>query len=338
MSHRKRRFETLEDRRLLSVVAQAPTSGPSTVAQIAPSTPPVASLSGVDATSGSSDDDSSDYSDEYANQAPPMAGATGDASRASGGYVYAAEDYNSYASAYTYGNSAHASTKSSSTYSPTGNPASDQPSNTLPTLPAGNANLGQGTTNDSFAVLLPNAGLTSAASNSPPVARSPMAESPSIASDDRALLGEPVALPVTENAETLMAPVAHSDSPSDWKTLSARTAAIAEWFARAEPLMPAAETGARAILVGSLGAAIASLEDRADAVFERFGDIGGDLTHAQVSRIGQWLILAGGACAAFEYARARYREGGACQAMGVWPTFYEPRLRRRWFDRRRTDR
>lgn len=134
-----------------------------------------------------------------------------------------------------------------------------------------------------------------------------------------------------------MAPVAQSDSPGDWHKLSGRTAAVAEWLARAEPLLPVAEAAVRSLLIGSVGAQPSTLEDGIDAVFERFDGRGIGLTdHAKVSRIGQWLVLAGGACAAFEYARARYREYGGWQAASAWPVLYEPRLRRRWFAHRST--
>jgi hypothetical protein len=343
MSPRKRRFETLEDRRLLSVLVGAPaspTSAPSAAAEIAPSAPPVAPSS-ADSTSNdsisSSEADSTDNPAEYADSAPATIGnPTNDASpsSASPGYAYAPTAYdNSYASTYATNTSYSYSnySKSPASTSPSSPSTSVQPTSAVPTLQAVNSN-NHGTTADSFAVLLPNAGAAPAAANSPPAARTPSSESLHVEQESLTSVAEPVAMPTVEGADLLMAPVAQSDFASDWDRLAARTAAVAEWFARAEPLLPAAEAGARSLLVGSIGAPFATLEDGIDAVFERFDRLGSDLAdHAQVSRIGQWLILAGGACAAFEYARARYREGGTWQATSYWPILCEPRLRRRWF-------
>lgn len=352
MSPRKRRFETLEDRRLLSVLAGAPASPssvPSSAAEIAPSAPPVA-MSSADSTSNdstsSSESDSTDNPAEYANAAPATTGAATNnapSASASPSYSYAAPAYdNSYASndnyASNYATSTPYYTKSPASTSPSNPSTSVQTTSTVPTLQSV-SNLSQSTTTDaSFAVLLPNAGQAPAAASSPPAARSPSNESLRVELEAPASIAEPVALPTTDGAETLMAPVAQSDSLSGWDRLSARTAAAAEWFARAEPLLPAAEAGARSLLVGSAGAPFATLEDGIDAVFERFDRLGDLADHAQVSRIGQWLILAGGACAAFEYARARYREAGAWQATNAWPILCEPRLRRRWFGRRKAGR
>lgn len=341
MSPRKRRFETLEDRRLLSVLIGAPassSSAPATAAEIAPSTPPVTSSS-ADSTSNdstsSSDGDATDNPAEYASATPTTGNAANDmSSSTSPGDAYAPKAYdNSYASTYATNTSySYANYSKSPASSSPLSPSSNQPTSTVPTLPAANPSVNPGTATDSFAVLLPNSGAAPAASGSPPAARSPSSESLHVEQETFPSVAEPVAMPTTDGADMLMAPVAQSDSPSDSDRLSARTAAVAEWLAGAEPLLPAAEGGARSLLVGSVGVGFATLEDGIDAVFEHFDRLGSDLAdHAQVSRIGQWLILAGGACAAFEYARARYREGGTWQATSYWPIPCEPRLRRRWF-------
>jgi hypothetical protein len=75
-----------------------------------------------------------------------------------------------------------------------------------------------------------------------------------------------------------------------------------------------------------------AIERGVDEVFDRLERLGSELAEGVgATRFAEWLVIAGGACAAFEYARARYREGGLWQMAAGSSIPYEPRLRRRWF-------
>jgi hypothetical protein len=90
-------------------------------------------------------------------------------------------------------------------------------------------------------------------------------------------------------------------------------------------------------ITGPTAINFAAIEQGIDNVFDRIERLGDDLVgRAGATRFAEWLVIAGGACAAFEYVRVRFREGTQWQAASHWsvpyePHPYEPRLRRRWF-------
>lgn len=315
MSSRKKRFEMLEERRLLSVWGDAA----SAAAVVAPalSTASAGEYSG----SAAPDDDSSA---EYATAPPAAAGAA--TSNATASANPAAAYNRGYADSYS------ADTAYTKPASPT-QPQTGQPATVAPNLPPLNLNLDQHATVDALAVSPPLSADSPAAAASPPIARSPAREAGPLDLES----GAPIALPSAGGEQTLVSPVAEGESAGQWPRIGDRALAAlaAEELASSAPLHLVAEP-ARAVLIGDAGAPFAALEKSIDAVLERLDQLGGQLAeHSQASRVGQWVVVATGACAAFEYARARYREGGAWQAATGGPDFYEPRLRRRWFATRR---
>ncbi|MGH7192602.1 MAG: hypothetical protein ACREJM_03605, partial [Candidatus Saccharimonadales bacterium] len=345
MPHQTRRFESLEHRKLLSVLAapQAP-SASAIAAEIAPGAQLAtlaAPANGSDSTSASPDDGSSDDPVEYATASPasawqavaspnlseqPVGGAANNAltSSAPSAYAYASPaDGNRYAGDYV-------PSVSNSTKPPASVPSNDQPAHALAALQPVNSAVGQNTTTSSFAIFSLNPEPAPATAGSPPVVLSPSNEPLGLGFEARAPIAAPRLPPNANGAEALAAPVAEPDSPTDFFGRMAYAAVIAAPFARPGPLILAAEAGARPLLVGAVGVPFATLDNCIDAVFEQFNDLdGGLIEHA--SGIGQWLVVAAGACAAFEYVRSRYHEEGPWQAASDWRILSEPRLRRRWF-------
>ncbi|HEX7376439.1 MAG TPA: hypothetical protein VF278_04970 [Pirellulales bacterium] len=332
MSSRKKRFEMLEERRLLSVWGEAASAA--AVVAPAPSTASAGEYSGIAAP----DDDSSA---EYATAPPASAGtivapsapADAPASAATSNATASANPAAAYNRGYADSYSADtAYTKPASPATPT-QPQTGQPATVAPNLPPLNPNLDQHATVDALAVSPPLSADSPAAAASPPIARSPAREAGPLDLE----AGAPIALPSAGGEQTLVSPVAEGESAGQWPRIGDRALAAlaAEELASSAPLHLVAEP-ARAVLIGDAGAPFAALEKSIDAVFERLDQLGGELAeHGQASRVGQWVVVATGACAAFEYARARYREGSGWQAATGGPVFYEPRLRRRWFATRR---
>jgi hypothetical protein len=129
-----------------------------------------------------------------------------------------------------------------------------------------------------------------------------------------------------------MAPVALATKASDFNGLTAPITTIEELAASVDRVSPTAEMQAREPITGSFGVNFASIERGIDEVFDRIERLGDELAEGGgATRFAEWLVIAGGACAAFEYARARYREGGLWQMGSGGPIPYEPKLRRHWF-------
>lgn len=348
MSQHKRRFETLEDRQLLTALAavQMPTAIAAEIAsgeRAATSNMPAGA---ADSKQPAADDDSLDNPNEYAGDSPPPASPA----KVAESTVYRAVENASppsSLSAYAYTSRTegdrYARTYSTDTASsekpPLSVDASDLSASVVSVSQPLNPASGQGAAASSFAAVFLEAGSTPAANGSPPVARSPSNGPLTPDPENRTGIAEPLAIANADEVNTLAAPVAELDLPG-WEHLLTdngltNNGATSEPFVRAAKL-PSAEMAVRPLLAGPAGASLATLEKRVDAFFERLDQLGGGLAEqGQVSRIGQWLVIAGGACAAFEYARARYREGGTWQAPSISPNFYEPCLRRRWFGRGR---
>lgn len=318
----------LEERRLLAVWAGAASSAvPAAVA------PALAVASAGEYSGSATDDDDSAAEYAPAPHAPADAPASGAASNATPAAYVSAEYGRSYADSHSADT---AYTKPTSPATPT-QPPTGQPATVTPNLQSLNPNFEQNVAVDSFAVSPPLSADFPATAASPPIARSPAQEAGPL--DLKS--GAPIALPSAGGEQMLVSPVADGESARQWRRIGNRALAAleAEELASAAPLYLAAEPAARAVLIGDAGAPFAALEKSLDAVFERLDRLGDELAeHGQASRVGQWVVVATGACAAFEYARARYREGGAWQAATGGPNFYEPRLRRRWFATRRKGR
>ena len=129
-----------------------------------------------------------------------------------------------------------------------------------------------------------------------------------------------------------MAPVALTSSANDFHLPTQRAEQVEELLARAEEAAPAAELRTGSPIAGSAAINFAAIEEGIDDVFDRIERLGDDLVgRAGATRFAEWMVIAGGACAAFEYARIRFREGTQWQTASHWAVPYEPQLRRRWF-------
>jgi hypothetical protein len=140
---------------------------------------------------------------------------------------------------------------------------------------------------------------------------------------------------VSSDEAELTAPVALAGSGADFNRPPHEASQIEELLARADRVAPPAQVGTGQPIIGSSSINFAAIEQGIDEVFERIERLGDELAgQAGATRVAEWLVMAGGACAAFEYARIRLREGGPWQAVGSGPVAYEPRLGRRFRGRR----
>lgn len=361
MSDRKRRFEFLEDRRLLALLVGPAPSAPSTTptaAEVAPAVPASTASSGAssseassstsDASTSTPDGDAGDNPAEYAIVGPTQPASLQSASPASdatGSSVAASNSYasDSYTNNYNYsygsnsnGYDAAAAYPSYSAKTSSTSHSSNSSTGVTPTVQLAANDVSNVATKGSDALAISLAGSTSAPAvgGSPPAAGS---TSPGVIgneSDDGTVTGGLTALPAQAADDPLIAPVALEDAPSDQGRPVLGTFDVEAWFSQAERAVPAAEFASR-IVVGAAALDTAMFEEGIDAIFAGIDRLSGEVgKHSTVSRLGEWLVLAGGACAAFEFARARYREEGPWQATS-WPVLCEPRLRRRWFAGRR---
>ncbi|HVX15012.1 MAG TPA: hypothetical protein VHC22_27725 [Pirellulales bacterium] len=364
MPRRKRRFESLEERRLLAALVGAPSpvaSSDATPAQIAPPSAAAVSASAPSANTAaaSSSDrteqvdsgpngDATDDDAEYATPQSPLS-AGNQAASSVGGVAYpspgdtnsydASSGYNDYTSN-EYANPYY----SDATKSPTSSHAGTQPTTANPNLLAvaalsENSSGGSQTSLGAQASLPGITGSGGASAGAVPVVSPPAVRSPSPIDQDLApAVASSGAADGEEGVGTqsdLAAPVVLAGAQSDWRWLTARAAAVEEFVAQARELAPTMASVAGEPLTGAAAAHFA-VDQRLDDVFDQLGRLGDRLIDgAGAIRFAQWLVVAGGACAAFEYARARYREGGTWQVTSFWPVPYEPRLPRRWFGRRR---
>lgn len=146
------------------------------------------------------------------------------------------------------------------------------------------------------------------------------------------------ALALEQQPDELAHPVAlfspGGEEPGSSRAEAERAAVAAG--ANAEP-SPAAPQFAGP-LAGSIVANLELLEHGVDALFERLERWGAEWTSgAGPRRLGQALIAAAGAAAAWEYARARYREADSNRGHYDWRAPRELHLpRRRWPHRRGT--
>lgn len=346
MPHRRRRFESLEDRRLLATLVALADPSPAAAADQAPAMSDLIPASTPPATNGTSTASaasaSSDASpDSYGYASAPQSGYGSSSYGSNSSYSYG----DSYDPAANYDNTpgdntptynipanSTTSTPSSSPSTPI-NSATAQSSNSQPTIVQGADAQPNPVAPSTVVVPASPAAAPPAATASPPVAGSP--STAKLADQGSAKLLQPVALEEAGGDQALLPPVATTNAPSDWRRLSdvdelQETAIEQAAIEFVETQLNPREPIARSLAFNS------AMERGIDEVFDRLDRLGNELA-AEVgsASLAHWLVISGGACAAFEYARARFREGGSWQfAQGGWPMPVEPRLQRRWFSRR----
>ena len=314
MARRTRRFESLEERRLLAAVNSSPDAAAlvgSASPVTTPSTPAASSAGGVAVGTPSASDASSN---EY--------GAT-------------PTGYSEYAAPATAGS-----------YTEPGTGKYYPPANSNPTAPAA-ATTGQ-SAQAALVQLLPlgqairTSADAQAAVLSPGAAGAPAAGAAGgpVRFDPHDLvarweLDEPVSdstppVAVVGDDQPLTAPVAWANSGEDRPRalFDADTAALPV----DRPPFLAGSPQVAGLIAGAIGADWSRIERGVDQLFERLERLGEELPSAATAwHVSECVVLTAGAAAAFEYVRAQFREGGTWQAFvdgGREP--WEPRLRRRW--------
>lgn len=354
MPLRKRRFEALEDRRLLTVGAPLVSSVPAAVSTDNPSPSSTADAAAPSTADNSgtaeSDGDSSDNYDESSPTAAiPSAAAQSSTSASDVGSAPSTYAPSTYYRSTTDGQDAYNEYANGSYYSAKISPvlyAPTQPTTVTPVLQAAvpdpaNAQV-KASPADTFNFNLAaagagpsGAGLGAAAPTSPPVVRTPVSDLARGGLESTDALSDPIASGAIGTNAALAAPIALASTAGDWIPLPSY-AADEPVSADADKVASVVDNRTPALLIGPMGVNLAALEAGIDAVFDRLERLGEDFTSSPGAvRFSQWLVVATGACAAFEYARARYREGGPWQAPAPWPIPLEPRLRRRWLRFRR---
>jgi hypothetical protein len=345
MPPRKRRFEALEDRRLLTAIVGPALMSPIPAALAAEASAPPGAATPATTPSAAENSDvaesDGDSSENYVEDAPAETASSAGAAAATSssdaaGYVPSSSYYPS--SSYdqgSYNDYATGSTYSSKT--PPVSHSSLQPATVTPILQPSGADSGKIQANaspsDSAPINLPSAGAVPSASSSPPVARSLNSDLARGGLDPVEALSAPIASGSIDMNAALWAPIAWE---GDWARLTSRGNLDEPAGAVDGEMARAMDNHSPSLVIGSVGVNLAALEAGIDAVFDRLERLGDELTASPGAvRFSQWLVVATGACAAFEYAYARYREGGPWQTSGEWPILVAPRLRRRWFHLRR---
>lgn len=346
MARRTRRFESLEERRLLAAADHAAdTSALIAAPTSSESTPQAVLAAGETAMPGAgsgSNDGSADTTPGDAAASEYSASEYGAAAKSSQGYDRTGESNSSSEYATT---SARSTDSASAEYrSPTVSklststtPAADSPSllSQASVLSSSATSLLSTPSSDaSAAVSSFGAAVAIAAAGAPggPVA---FDAHDLVARDD---LQEPASggpAPAVLRGETseIMAAVAwaSSDERRGLDSLEAETALPP---ASNEASLLAGSSPAAGLIAGAVGADWSYFDRGIDELLDKLARFGDDLPAASAWRVGECVGLAAGAAAAFEYVRAQLREGGGWQAFadgGREP--WEPRLRRRWFRR-----
>lgn len=349
MPRRKRRFESLEDRRLLAAWA-SPSTPVGSAADVAPVSAgdanPAASTAAPSASgaNGNTDGGSAAQTSSYDNYSEYAPAASSQADSSSNGYSYASpsSSYNvassndsTSASEYAASNEYTNNYNDSSKTSPTAHATNVSTPLTL-TAPASTSGAADVQINSSsagpFALLAPPAGQGPSAATSPPAARTASAALVAIEGESAVVSGEPVASPSSLSESELAPPIALASYEKALKPVEVSQPTGEEFVAQSERARPSVEFGSRGPIAELSGINLAAIERGIDEVFDRIERLGDDWAgEVGATRFAEWLVIAGGACAAFEYVRARFREVGPWQAVGGWPILREPRLRRRWF-------
>lgn len=338
MARRTRRFESLEERRLLAAVANSPDATALVGAASPAASPVVQPSSGSSAADGASSDSTPGDSSpgEYAAAAP------GDQSSAAPGY----DTYTGYSSPT---GADHYADPAATKYEP---PASSN-SATSPAATSSTANqgvqsglaqllqpvqAGVPTAEGQAVVVLPVGPAGAPASGAPVgpvrfdphdlVARAELDEPASEAAVPAAIVGD---------EQPLVAPVAWATSGAQ-RTIGQLDADDTNYAAPPiveEPSLFEASPQIVGLITGAVNGDWSKIERGVDELFDRLDRLGEELPSAATAwHVGECVALTAGAAAAFEYVRAQFREGG------TWQGFidgerepWEPRLRRRWFRR-----
>lgn len=339
MARRTRRFESLEERRLLAAVSTSPdvaalVAAPTTAAG---TSAPAAGTAG--ASNGATPDSAPDATPGDANSGGYGPTATAAASSSAGEYG-SYTDYAASAAAdhYTSASSTEYYPRATSTPAATTSTSTDSGSLSaqaaaVQVLQSAQANATSNNAPSSTLVSGAAAGAPAAGSPGGPVrfdpqdlvARRELAEPSSgaaaiavVAGDDAHLVA-PVAWGMWGEQHLPVASEPEADAPS----------AVRERPVLSEPPRSAA------LIAGAVGVELAFLERGVDDLLERLEQLGDELPSASTAlHVGECVVLTAGAAAAFEYVRAQFREGGSWQGFidgGREP--WEPRLRRRWFRR-----
>lgn len=326
MPKRKRRFEALEDRRLLAawVGSSTPTTATNTSsAETAPvnaaSTTPSRSTSTSAADQSGSQSDGS-TSDNYTEYGSAASNASSDAASYSSNYAssaYGNDPSNEYTATDSSKTPASSHTPAQPTVTSSLQPVVSDPTSTLVKASSVDAP----TFSTSALIPAPSAAV------SPPVARS---SGDLVGMDEESAATPADALTANAAAEAdVVAPIALASPAVEFNRISVAAATDGE-SPRADQVAPVIDFGAGEPITGWSPINFNAIEKGVDDVFDRLERLGNELEGVGATRFAEWLVIAGGACAAFEYARARYREGGPWQARIGWPIPCEPRLRRRW--------
>lgn len=327
MARRTRRFESLEERRLLAAASNAPDAAAMVAAPLW--SPAVVSPTAPGAANDSSPNSTAGYA-EYG------AASSADPSYAVSGKTYGS--YSEYPLRPTSGDSTEYGQPTTSRPSTSTTPSADslnqssqaavlQFSATTPTATP--------STDTRAAVLSLGAAVAIATAGAPGgpvdfdphnlVARGDLEEPAS---------GGPAPAVLERAASELLAPVAWATS-GHRGDFNAVDADIDAPTAIADVSSPTGSSSTAGLIAGAVGADWSYFERGVDELLERLARYGDDLPEATTAwHIGECVGLAAGAAAAFEYVRAQLREGGGWQAFadgGREP--WEPRLRRRWFRR-----
>ncbi|HJT33210.1 MAG TPA: hypothetical protein VJ783_14295 [Pirellulales bacterium] len=344
MARRTRRFESLEERRLLAAVASSPDATALVGAadpSVSPASQPSSSASAADGAS--SDSTPGDSTPGDSNPGEYAAAATADPSSGASGY----DTYTEYSSPTA---ADHYTDPAATKYDPPANSSlATSPAPTSSTtnqgVPSGLAQLLQPvqasvpTAEGQAVVILPIGPAGTPASGAPVgpvrfdphdlVARAELNESASEAAAPAAIAGD---------EQPLVAPVAWATSGAQ-RTIGQLDADDTDYAAPPiveEPSLFDASPQIVGLITGAVNGDWSKIERSVDELFDRLDRLGDELPSAATAwHVGECVALTAGAAAAFEYVRAQFREGG------TWQGFidgerepWEPRLRRRWFRRK----
>lgn len=342
MARRTRRFESLEERRLLAAVTNS-SDGAALVGAVSPAASAASqpAPSASEAQGASPDSTPGDASaGEYA--ATPAGDAASTASASKGTYGSYSE-YSSPAAADSYtdpGATQYYPTASSSATTPPApaSTAANQSALTAlaevsqpvqPIAPAADVQA---------AVISPGGPTAAPAAGAPggPVRFDPH-DLVARAEFDEPASDAAVPAEIVGDERQLVAPVAWATSGAH-RTIDRPDADATEIAAPPvieEQLLFNASPQIVGLIAGAVSGDWSKIERGVDELFERLERLGEELPSATTAwHVGECVALTAGAAAALEYVRAQFREGG------TWQGFidgerepWEPRLRRRWFRR-----
>lgn len=320
---RKRCFETLEDRRLLSGIAGSATPAPASLVGDMAKAQPVSAEASAAGTSSSATPTTAESPNEYA----ASSGATASNATAE----YAARN-----SSIDYPNGYDSNSRLTPYYSPAQTAAIQSLAAALGEQPQTARVM---TPSEALALVGAVASASTFAAGGAPATGATRWNPSDLVVRSESSRPLAISVPSTpgpvEGTQELAAPVALLAPDGDATPGTADEAAIAQLLQRAADAASAAAPQVAKLLTGPAGINLALVERGVDELFERLDRLGGELAESAGPRqFAHLLMAAAGAAAAWEYARARYREGEARQTAD-WRAPRELQLRRRWLVRRR---